>query len=560
MELSLYFHTLRHLRPEQIYGRIWFTLNQPKPEPRPAPRLRPVTGQWALPAKRRPSLVGPASCRFLNKERNIAAASAWNDPSCEKLWLYNLHYFDDLNAEGAVGRLAWHERLINRWVDENPPGRGAGWEPYPTSLRIVNWIKWALRSNVLAEQWQHNLAIQARWLLRRLEWHLLGNHLFANAKALVFAGCFFEGPEADAWLVRGLGILERELPEQILSDGGQFERSPMYHALALEDVLDLINLFRAFPCAMPNRWRELLMGRLPELAMRMQSWLAAMSHPDGEIAFFNDAAVGVAPSPAELARYATDLELGAAPALRDGVTHLEASGYIRVQRDGMLALLDVAPVGPDYLPGHAHADTLSLELSLFGQRVLVNSGTSVYGSGPERQRQRGTPAHNTVTIENFDSSEVWSGFRVARRAKPFGLAMDEAGDIIRIRCAHDGYRRLPGRPVHRREWRFNPNGLTISDEISGCFSHASARFHFHPPVSLVNKTQALLPKGHRLNWRTEGAETTVVPSNYHPELGLSLPNWCLTAMPTNKDFSTHFHWRGGDHAHSVPDGQLSSRG
>ncbi|MFB1490650.1 MULTISPECIES: heparinase II/III family protein [unclassified Thiocapsa] len=53
--------------------------------------------------------------------------------------------------------------------------------------------------------------------------------------------------------------------------------------------------------------------------------------------------------------------------------HLEAGSAV--------ALLDVAPIGPDYLPGHAHADTLSFELSLFGQRVIVNGGTSRYRIG-----------------------------------------------------------------------------------------------------------------------------------------------------------------------------------
>ncbi|MFO1266416.1 MAG: heparinase II/III family protein [Rubrivivax sp.] len=111
-------------------------------------------------------------------------------------------------------------------------------------MRIVNWIKWFLAGEPAQAPWLASLAVQARWLAQRLEWHLLGNHLFANAKALFFAGLFFEGREADEWLATGARILERELPEQVLDDGGQFERSPMYHALALEDVLDLLNVLR----------------------------------------------------------------------------------------------------------------------------------------------------------------------------------------------------------------------------------------------------------------------------------------------------------------------------
>ena len=83
-------------------------------------------------------------------------------------------------------------------------------------------------------------------LEKRIESHLLGNHLFANAKALVFAGTYFSGAEADRWLNRGISILEREIPEQILLDGGHFELSTMYHALIFEDLLDLCNLLKCY--------------------------------------------------------------------------------------------------------------------------------------------------------------------------------------------------------------------------------------------------------------------------------------------------------------------------
>ena len=92
----------------------------------------------------------------------------------------------------------------------------------------MNWIKWALAGNRLSNEALHGLVVQIRYLVKRLEIHLLGNHLFANAKALVFAGLFLSGSEPDCWLNTGLRILAREVPEQILADGGHFERSPMY--------------------------------------------------------------------------------------------------------------------------------------------------------------------------------------------------------------------------------------------------------------------------------------------------------------------------------------------
>src|SRR5262249_17975544 len=147
-------------------------------------------------------------------------------------------------------------------------------------------IKWVCSGHVPLEAAVHSLAVQARYLRRRLEYHLLGNHLLANAKALVFAGAFFDGDEALDWRATGLGILDRELSEQILADGGHFERSPMCHSIVLEDVLDLVALTRVFPSAAPREVVE----RWEAIARDMSRWLSAMCHPDGDIAFFNDAA------------------------------------------------------------------------------------------------------------------------------------------------------------------------------------------------------------------------------------------------------------------------------
>lgn len=536
-----YWHTLRYLRPIQFYGRAWFRLARPRPDLRAAPPVRARSGPWVLPARRHASLTGPSCYRFLNEEHSLAEVG-WDSPAVAKLWRYNLHYFDDLNSAEADSREEWHRVLLARWVRENPPALGTGWESYPTSVRIVNWVKWALDGHVLAPECIHSLAIQARWLARRVEWHLLGNHLFVNAKALVFAGLYFSGPEADQWLEQGLRILAREMPEQILVDGGQFERSPMYHALALEDVLDLCNVSRAFREAVPGQWSGLVQG-WPEMAGRMRHWLAAMSHPDSGISFFNDAAFGIAPSPEDLGAYASRIALPTTEPLLDGMTHLAESGYVRVQRGPLVALLDVAPIGPDYLPGHAHADTLSFELSLFGQRVLVNSGTSQYGAGKERSRQRGTAAHNTVTVDRLDSSEVWSGFRVARRARPFDLRFADVDAAIVVSCAHDGYRRLPGRSVHHREWRLGTNSLRVMDRVSGNFTHAIARFFLHPSVAVLTEQRLRLPNGEYLQWSAGGGTPIVVNSSWHPEFGASIANQCIEIQFERPEVSFQLRWK-----------------
>ncbi len=194
--LLRYWHTARHLRPVQVYGRAWHRLHAPKPDTRPAPGLRERTGDWRAPAAKPPSLLGPAAVVFPNAARPIADAADWDRPERDRLWRYNLHYFDDLNAAEADARETWHRQLTSRWIAENPPGLGSGWEPYPLSLRIVNWSKWALGGHRLDEGMRHSLAVQARFLRGRLEWHLPGNHVFAHANALAFAGALFHGGAA----------------------------------------------------------------------------------------------------------------------------------------------------------------------------------------------------------------------------------------------------------------------------------------------------------------------------------------------------------------------------
>ena len=536
--LTLYFHTVRHLRPIQIAARGWFRFHRPAPDLRAAPPARRASAGFLPPVAPAQSLLAPEVVRLLNVERRIARASDWRSPDAAPLWIYHLHYFDDLNACDAQARVTWHENLLARWAAENPPGQGEGWDPYPVSRRIVNCVKWVSRGNSLPAPIHASLAVQTRWLDERLEYHILGNHLFANAKALVYAGLYFDGAEPERWYARGMQILERELPAQVLADGGHFELSPMYHAGILEDLLDLVNVLSAYGREPPRDW-------LATIA-RMRAWLRVMTHPDGGIAFFNDAAFGITPTSAELEAYALRLGLPATPDNPSALVMFDASGYVRVRTSAAYLVCDCAAVGADYQPGHAHADALSFELSLGEQRVLVNSGTSQYGADAERQRQRGTAAHNTVVLDGQDSSEVWAGFRVARRARVKLHAVTTREDAVTIEASHDGYRRLPGRNVHRRRWILAERSLRIEDEISGTFTTAQAYFHIHPEVEARpdGANQVLLTcDGHSWRMVFAGASTLEVRSGtWQPRFGLAVPNRCIVASFGRATLTTSLFW------------------
>ena len=524
-----YWHTLRYLKPEQIFGRLRYRLARPKPDFAPAPPRRIATGQWVQPAARRPSLTGPGAFQFLNLDGDLERVG-WDGELREKLWRYNQHYFDDLNALEADERREWHVQLIASWIAENPPAAGSGWEPYPVSLRIVNWTKWLCSGGYLDDAAWHSLAVQARWLTQRLEHHLLGNHLFANAKALIFAGCLFEGREADAWLKLGSDILAIQLREQILADGGQFELSPMYHALAVEDVLDLINIVTCFGSAL-NRAQLQQLAEWQLLVPNMLGWLRKMCHPDGEVAFFNDTAIGVAPSPVQLFAYATRLGVDAEERALP-VSWLKDSGYARLATDHAVLIADVGRIGPNYLPAHAHADTLSFELSLNGTRVIVNSGTSVYGISAERIRQRGTEAHSTVMIDGLNSSEIWSGFRVARRAFPRDVSVSGDSKPLKVVAAHDGYARLKGAPIHSRSWALDNDCLMITDKLTGAGQHrVDIMLYLAPSVDAEHSPSGdiqLLHADTRAPIATIHSEASmpivIEPSTWHPQFGLSIDN------------------------------------
>jgi uncharacterized heparinase superfamily protein len=517
-----YWYTLRYLKFSQVGGRVWRKFKRIKVGHSPAGKLREQSGSWVEPARQSQRLFSENSFTFLNVTHDLNVGSDWNNRQWDKLWLYNLHYFDDLTGVDTEQRIEWHQSLIKRWIDENPIGTGNGWEPYPSSLRIVNWIKWGVAGNKLEDEWLRSLVFQVRFLSQNLETHLLGNHLFANAKALLFAGLFFSGKEAQAWYQVGKKLVERELPEQVLEDGGNFELSSMYHQIFLEDLLDIINIHHAYIRDPPVGVEE----RMP----KMVQWLDTMTHPDGEISFFNDAAFGVTPSVEELKKYGVRLALltlfqGEADQLID----LPESGYSRVEMGDAVALIDRAAVGPDYLPGHAHADTLSFELSLFGQRVVVNSGTSVYGTGEQRQVERGTANHSTVVVDDENSSEVWGGFRVARRASVFNRKHSEGNGTVRLSACHDGYRRLSGKPIHCREWLFEDGIITIHDKISGKGRHeAMSVLPLHPKIKVgdVEDNQVKLNvTGHGVLVKIEGiGKLEVVTDCYHSEFGMSVEN------------------------------------
>jgi len=411
--------------------------------------------------------LGEKKFRFLNITKKFDTID-WNYSENGKLWTYNLTYFEFLSQENSEE----FRYLIDDFID-NIEVIKDGLEPFPISLRGLNWIKYLIQYEIKDNKINNSLYSQYHLLMSRVEYHLLGNHLLENAFSLLFGAYYFQDKK---FYAKSKKILLKELDEQILKDGAHFELSPMYHQLMLYRVLDCINLVKN------NDWmnRELL-GILTNKAEQMLGWIDIISYRDGSIPLLNDSANGIAPTTQELFAYAKKLELE----IKD--IELSESGYRKFINDNYEMIVDVGQIGPDYIPGHAHSDTFNFELYVHGKPFIVDTGLSTYENNAQRMSERSTMAHNTVQIENKEQSEVWGGFRVANRAKVLDLKESNNN----IKATHDGYKKE--KIYHTRKWMCLDNMIVIEDSINKK-AETIARFHFHPIVTKEEILEKLIFK------------------------------------------------------------------
>ncbi|WP_198027187.1 heparinase II/III family protein [Candidatus Paracaedibacter symbiosus] len=411
----------------------------------------------------------------------MTSRADWHTAHPSKLWLYNLHYhsflLENIPLEAKVA-------ILNRWIKENPRPNGCGWDPYPLSLRIVNWVKFFITyPSCINEELIYSFLEQCESLFCQIEYHLLGNHLFENAKALVIAGLVLQGERAQKFLATGIQILEHELEEQIQADGAHFERSPMYHCIILEGALDLYHIILLFR----QEGDKKILALKQLLAVKIQTMLSALevlTHPDGEIAFFNDSTLGIAPRPVDLRGYAAKLGFSCS----SSSTILENVGFIKLENSYFSIIIDGGNIGPSYIPGHAHAESLSFECSFLKERLFVNTGVSTYDTNEKRSYQRSTSAHNCVSFKGGQSTaEVWASFRVAKRP-----VVQQKGGLSKTRISLNLTKipKLPKRFTHNREFILKNDQIHIQDtfyKAAKVFSSSKEdnltkeiHYHLHP--------------------------------------------------------------------------------
>jgi uncharacterized heparinase superfamily protein len=412
-------------------------------------------------------------------------AADWTMAAEPLLWRFHLYYWDwawglAAGQRRAAARAAF-PALWESWTAAVRPGRGPCWHPYPTALRAWSLcgVYPLLISGGPAEQpVLRELSACAGFLRRTLETDIGGNHLVKDLKALIGLAVFF-GDET--LLRRSLGRLRRQLAIQVLPDGGHYERAPAYHCQVLGDLIDVAGLLAAAGAGRPGPGEaegtgpaeQAALAELEAAIAAMRRWLGLVMTPDGDVPLLNDG-------------FPVDRELLAAlrpdPPPSAGALHVLAdTGLVRATAGQWHLLADVGLPCPPDLPGHAHADTLACLAFLDSRPVLVDTGTSGYASGQDRDRERSTAAHNTLELDRTDSTEVWGAFRAGRRARVTELSAGATDRVITVEAVHDGYRHLAGRPAHRRRWTLSADELRIEDTVTGSGRHQIAvRWHLAP--------------------------------------------------------------------------------
>lgn len=463
-KVALLIHTIKYLKLKQIIFRAFYLLKS---------KLKIIFKSKYILSKQfvhKPNIFLEASIkypqtyhhntfRFINKEVIFDNNINFNYMEHGLLWNYHINYFDYLNQEDISKKTGL--KLINKFIDQLSNSERS-LDSYPISLRGINWIKFLTKNSISCSKINRSLYAQYYILKNNLEYHLLGNHLLENGFSLIFGSYFYQDKKL---YKQGKKILKKELKNQVLNDGAHFELSPMYHNIITYRLLDVINLIKN------NDWiQDELLSYLIAKAELMLGFIIEIKFKDDTLPTFNDCLPYIFPSPNKILDYAHKLNIS------PKTVRLSSCGYRKFTLPDYECVIDVGNIGPDYIPGHAHADTFNFELRINNKPFIVDVGTSTYENNNRRLYERSTAAHNTVEISNQNSSKVWSSFRVGERAKIIKLYEKEK----RVTSSHNGYKRMG--IIHTRTFLFNNNTVSIQDQLNKP-SQAKAYIHFHPDIS-----------------------------------------------------------------------------
>ncbi|WP_020590357.1 heparinase II/III family protein [Kiloniella laminariae] len=448
-------------------------------------------------------------------------APLWNPLGAEQEFVKELHCFGwlrDLRAVAGDQARRSARQMVTLWIEDNSSWRPLSWEPSMTGCRLYNWLGhyefFGSSADIeVRQRLLESVAQQARYLFNCLPAGLTGVELIRAIKGLLYAGTCL--PAGEPWLQRALRLLVRELPCQILPDGGHIQRSPHIHLEVLRHLIDIRATLHASGREVP--------GYIITAIESMSPVLRLFLHGDGGLCLFNDSN--------EDHGWQIDMVLQRAEGRKQPLMSAPQSGFQRIQSGRILLIADAGAPPPPGLDLSAHAGTLSFEMSIGRERLISNCG--VQRHHPQwRWAPRATAAHSTATLSETNSAYLTPSNGLARRPHNVTCRRDERSGEVSLDMSHDGYLEKFGL-VHYRQITVlaKGEGLVGIDTFSPPSSKTQAdkvnfsvRFHLHPDVqaSLINGADAILlrlQKGGGWQITCQGAHLSLEPSIYLGKAG-----------------------------------------
>ncbi len=418
-----------------------------------------------------------------------------------------LHGFDWLRDLRAVGGDTPRRRargLVKDWIDTYANWHPDVWRPDIIGARISSWLGQynffcASADDAYRGRYLDSLARQARHLSRALPGDADGARLIVAIKGLILAGIALQGH--GSWVAQGLKLLDKQLRRQFLPDGGHLSRCPATHAQVMRDLVDIRSALLASTTELPST--------LVSSIDRAAPFLRMLRHNDGALAMFN----GGQGVPGWL----LDMLLAQADARGRPANRAPHSGYERISANRTLLLFDVGVPAPPGVDDSAHAGTLSFELSVGKEHMIVNCGHHP-APGPWELASRATAAHSTLVVDNTNSTQITDTGGVGRRPRHVTARRNESDGTCWVEGEHDGY----GPPLgltHKRRLYVAADGEDIrgQDDLERTGEGAEAtefavRFHLHPsvrPTFTKNGDGALLQLGGGSRWQLRASGGTM---------------------------------------------------
>lgn len=521
IKLLNWFHRFRLTGPHPI--RLLAVPEDPRPGD-PVRGTRLLTGRFVEGGQilTKPDGVGIAAESWEPEE-------LWTARRITSGWRARLHSFGwlrDLDAvSDRISAKRRAEEFVRAWLEHHDRWQSFAWDPDILARRIIVWMCHAPlilsnKDHIYRSRVLNSLARQARHLARRIDDAEPGPARMITIIGLCYAGLFL--PQGGARLKHGIQLLERELAETVLPDGGIATRSPRE---ALELFIDLKGLARAF-----ERSREPMPEGILTALDRLAPAIRALTHGDGHLALFNGS---YEERDHDVARILGDDYGGMAP--HDNGRH---SGFQRLAREQTIVIVDAGPPSPLPYSRNNHAGTLSFEMSVGDERLIVNCGSLTSLHDPEATPLKGvtvaelnlmaraTAAHSTLVMNDTNSAEVLENGLIGDGPGVVEFDRREDGGAVWLEAMHDGYRRRYGYD-HRRRLYLSPDGNDFRGEdvlINRTRRRRplkfDVRFHLHPDVKVTaedgEEDTFLLEtdEGQRFRFRARGGHAALDDSIY----------------------------------------------